>query len=287
MPCFLRVLVVIFIRVSSGVLSDKRLWGGATDIAHRVWTSPFVQRACEGNLDALLFGQYMVQDIGCYMPGAIKVLRGLYERSLKEKGPANKITLYFNQMLNAYETYLAAEAKGWDLKNITCSRSCQAYIDFLREVAETKPYPQAIIAFAPCTVLWDWLGGRMKSCIRDGNAYNDWIKGLSGSGKAADFSSIDSLIHQSLLSDPIHSVATFREGMMREYEFFNSVIPGFTGNATKAVEAVANVALEQGDAVLPSLPSVLGLMYLALLTCSRVARGSQRKVMGAYEPLLK
>ena len=266
--------------VGTSKTSDEVLWGGAKDLAQQVWASPFVQKACSGELGALQFGQYMVQDIGCYMPGAIKVLHGLHERSLKEQGPNSKFTMYFARMYSAYVTYLAAEAKGWDLENIQCSSSCQAYVDFLSDVAKKKPLPQAIIAFAPCTVLWDWLGGRMKSCIRPGNAYNDWIKGLSGSGKAADFSMIDSLVHQALISDPIQSVETFREGMMREYDFFNSVIPGFNGTAGAVF--IETSAIE-GHPML----FCLGMTYLAALTWARVFSRS-RQVMNseAQQPFL-
>lgn len=147
--------VIPMVTASTKRLSDQVLWGGARDIAEMVLASPFVQGACRGDLDAVQFGQYMVQDIGCYMPGAIKVLHDLHQRSLKEQGPHSNLTKYFAQMHSEYVTYLTAEAKGWALGNIRCSRSGQAYVDFLSEVAESQPLPLAIIAFAPCTVLWD------------------------------------------------------------------------------------------------------------------------------------
>lgn len=61
----------------------------------KVWESPFVQGACRGDLDAVKFGQYVVQDIGCCMPGAIKVLHDLHQTSLKEQGPHSILTKYF------------------------------------------------------------------------------------------------------------------------------------------------------------------------------------------------
>ncbi|CAJ1348864.1 unnamed protein product [Effrenium voratum] len=160
---------------------------------------------------------------------------------------------------------------------IKCSSSGQAYVDFLSDTAENEPLPQAIIAFAPCIVLWDWLGGRMKSCIRPGNAYNDWIKGLSGSRKSADFSNIEPMLHQALVSEPQQCVETFRNGMRREYDFFNSVIPDHAEAAVNTLEAGRK---------LPCLPCFLGLGFLATLTWAKVGG---RKVSNpeAQQALLK
>lgn len=264
---------------STGGLGNEVLWSGASDIAELVWASPFVQGACRGDLDALQFGLYMVQDIGCYMPGAIKVLHGLHERSLKEQGPHSNLTTYFAQMHSAYVNYLDEEKKGWGLEHITCSSSGQAYVDFLGDIAQKKSLQQAIIAFAPCTVLWDWLGGRMQSCLRRGNAYNDWIKGLAGSGKSADFSLIDSLMDQTLSSEAFQSVETFREGMLHEYVLFNSAIPGVSLNEIPfALEKAAE------DRPVPLL--FLGLAYLVTLAFARMRRRTVLN-MEAQQALLK
>lgn len=199
------------------VLTGEVLWDGASDIHRKIWLSPFISEACSGDLDVLEFSQYMVQDIGCFMPGVIKVLHGLQDRSLKEQGTSGNLTVYFCQLHSRYVTYLAEEGSGWHLQNVTCSNSCQAYVDFLGDVARNEPLEQSVIAFAPCTVLWEWLGWKMSSCKGlSKNAYKTWIAGLGGKS---------SIVHQiDITSYPVQqSMKTFRAAMIHELDFFNSV----------------------------------------------------------------
>eukprot|EP00438_Fugacium_kawagutii_P019243 Skav234691 [mRNA] locus=scaffold3643:156072:156767:- [translate_table: standard] len=231
----------------------------------------------------------MVQDIGCYMPGAIKVLHGLHERSLQEQGPHSNLTMYFAKQHSAYVNYLDEEKKGWGLEHITCSSSGQAYVDFLGDIAQKKSLQQAIIAFAPCTVLWDWLGGRMQSCLRQGNVYNEWIKRLAGSSKTGDFSLINSLMDQIQSSEAFQTAAveTFREGMLHEYRFFNSVIPGSLNEIPGfALETVTQVTQQSEDGP-EALLCFLGLTYLVTLAWARMPRRRTVLNVEVQQALLK
>ena len=126
----------------------------------------------------------------------------------------------FDHLLSSaaqYVPYLAEEGSGWHLQNVTCSNSCQAYVDFLGDVARNEPLEQSVIAFAPCTVLWEWLGWKMSSCKGlSKNAYKTWIAGLGGKSP---------IVHQiDITSYPVQqSMKTFRAAMMHELDFFNSV----------------------------------------------------------------
>ena len=215
------------------VLTGEVLWDGASDIHRKIWFSPFISEACSGNLDVLKFSQYMVQDIGCFMPGVIKVLDGLQNRSLKEQGASGNLTIYFRQLRSSYVTYLAEEGSGWHLQNVTCSTSCQAYVDFLGSVAQKEPLEQSVIAFAPHSVLWEWLGWKLSSCKGLSNSsYKAWIAGLGGKS---------SIVHQiDIASYPVQqSIETFRAAMMHERDFFNSVTSdASTPYATLATSAV-------------------------------------------------
>ncbi|CAE7213174.1 unnamed protein product [Symbiodinium sp. KB8] len=213
--------------VCSASSSDAVLWGGATDIATCVLASPFIRSMCDGTLDARHFAQYMIQDMSCYMPGATEVLLSLYQRSLKEHGPRSNWTMFFKETHENYRVYGEAEAEGWNLEKVGPSKACTAYVEFLRQTAESESLAQAVIAFAPCSVLWDWLAVRMRRCAVLGNAYTDWIKALPATKKQADFNAWDPLLQEALQRDRAQSLQTFRKAMIQELEFFNSVVPGF------------------------------------------------------------
>lgn len=253
------------VTASSEVLSDLLGGHAVAEMIELVWESPFIQGTCRGDLDAVKFGQYIVQDTGCYMPGAINVLYDLHQRSLKEQGPHNNLTKYFAQMHSAYVTYLAE--KTMNLVNINCSKSVQTYLGFLSDVAESQPL-LAIIAFAARTERWDWLGKRMmKSCKGPGNAYNDWITGWSAMRIYTDSALIMALVHQVRTSQTIQAVQatqTFLEALRREYHFFNSVVD----EIPREVLIRARRAVE-GDSLL-----CLGVAYLIALMWARVTVAS-------------
>ncbi|CAE7618908.1 unnamed protein product [Symbiodinium sp. CCMP2592] len=199
--------------VCSASSSDAVLWGGATDIATCVLASPFIRSMCDGTLDARHFAQYMIQDISCYMPGATEVLLSLYQRSLKEHGPQSNWTMFFKETHENYRVYGEAEAKGWNLEKVGPSKACTAYVEFLRQTAESESLAQAVIAFAPCSVLWDWLAVRMRRCAVLGNAYTDWMKALPPTNKKADFNAWDPLLQEALQRDRARSLHTFRSSV--------------------------------------------------------------------------
>jgi len=256
--------------VCSASSSDSVLWGGATDIATCVLASPFIRSMCDGTLDARHFAQYMIQDISCYMPGATEVLLSLYQRSLKEHGPQSNWTMFFKETHENYRVYGEAEAKGWNLEKVGPSKACTAYVEFLRQTAESESLAQAVIAFAPCSVLWDWLAVRMRRCAVLGNAYTDWMKALPPTNKKADFNAWDPLLQEALQRDRAQSLHTFRTGMIQELEFFNSVVPGFKPATSFHCEVPPELAKggvrdeeRKGDTILTCLG--LGAIVLALL----------------------
>mmetsp|Transcript_46409 Transcript_46409/g.86722 ORF Transcript_46409/g.86722 Transcript_46409/m.86722 type:complete len:297 (+) Transcript_46409:16-906(+) len=254
---------------STFVSSDKALWGGATDIAQCVLASPFITSVCDGSLEATQWAQYMVQDLGCYMPGATAALKKLYQRSVEEHGNTSNWTVYFRQLHQSYEEYGATEAQGWNLEKVSPSGSCAAYVNFLQRTAETEPLAQGVIAFAPCSVLWDWLAGKLTPCLRQGNAYNGWIRSLQGTKKSADFAADDGLLQAALTTDRNRSVETFREAMIHEYLFFNSVVLGFRPPEIYAC-AVPQRLREGGKGLSlggVALVSVSALPLLALAIC--------------------
>ena len=73
---------------------------------------PFHFRGVQWGLDVLEFSQYMVQDIGCFMPGVINLLHGLQDRSLKEQGTNGNLTIYFRQLHSMSLTWLRKAVVG-------------------------------------------------------------------------------------------------------------------------------------------------------------------------------
>ena len=244
---------------SSSLLTGENLWDGAADIHKMILASPFISQACSGELDAEHFGQYMVQDIGCFMPKAIEVLHGLHQRSAREQGVHGNLTVYFAQMRAAYATYLSHEGRGWDLGSVNCSISRQAYVNFLSDVAENKPLEQSVISFSPCTVLWEWLGWKMSSCTLTKNAYRAWITGLQ-SGKAS------TPVHQiDITTYPVQqSVETFRAAMMHEFHVLNSAMPTAATLVAASAPDPSNNGLGLWSALVPA-----SLMAMAFAACMR------------------
>mmetsp|Transcript_32388 Transcript_32388/g.60981 ORF Transcript_32388/g.60981 Transcript_32388/m.60981 type:complete len:247 (-) Transcript_32388:87-827(-) len=229
---------------ASSKFAFEEIWEGATDIAQCVEVSPFISAVCDGTLDAHAFSKFMVQDLGCYLPGAMQVLQLVSNRAVTEHGANSTWAVYFQKMHSSYKRYAEEGMQGWNLGAVVPSKSCTNYVDFLRATAENQPLVQSAVAFAPCKLLWNWLGEQLKPCLQKTSAYKSFIEGMVSSSAKSKMAKIDDFLRAALENDRNITMTTFRASMELEYMFFNSFVAGFQAPQTFACAPQSKVDVE-------------------------------------------
>ncbi len=156
----------------------EELWKQNQDLAQACLNHPFVQGIASGDLLLDRFRFYVGQD--AYFLEAFARAYAL----LVAKAPDREGLVKFKGLLDGALDELRLHrgyAQRWavDLEPAPAPAT-SAYTDFLLRTAALEPVGHGVAAQTPCMRLYAFLGTELRSRVREGNPYAEWVHTYAG-----------------------------------------------------------------------------------------------------------
>lgn len=143
----------------------------------------FIQGIKNGNLSPDYYGALTVLDAYYCYNGATSFQIAICNTD-REKYP--KLDAILTHLHENYKAYNQTFLNVWHLLNADCvvpTKTCKAYAEHERIVANYKNPVYTLVAILPCYYLWYWLSDQIYK-YKGGNLYTYWIEGCHSAGSA-------------------------------------------------------------------------------------------------------
>lgn len=201
------------------------LWQAIEPIYAAILQHPFMRELINGNLSLDIFQYYLKQD-AIYLQRYSQILTIIGEKLLQPE---------FSQMFLRFSKAALLEAENLHAKILTdkfseegeISPCCQAYTDYLLDLAHLDDVAVAVAAVLPCFWIYQKLGTYIATTVNlENHAYASWIKTYSAPEFLQDTNSVIAIVDQMSVSASAHTqekmLQAFIQASRYEWMFWDS-----------------------------------------------------------------